>query len=92
MSSTTSRPALWTDTHPDAERVLVEGYRAMSAAEKLRRVVALTQGVQELALARLRDQYPEDSDRQRHLRLAALWLDADTMRTVFEWDPEVEGR
>ncbi|MCB9762365.1 MAG: hypothetical protein H6739_21390 [Alphaproteobacteria bacterium] len=86
------RPPLWTDTHPDAERVLIAGYRRMSPADKLRRVVALTQGAQQMALARLREEYPDDTDRQRQLRLASLWLDDETMRRVFGWDPAVEGR
>ena len=86
------RPPLWTDTHPAAERVLVEGYRQMSAAAKLRRVVALTQGVQQMALSRLRSKYPADSERQLQLRLAALWIDDDLMRAAFGWDPALEGR
>ena len=85
-------PPLWTDTHPDAERVLVRGYRRMSPAQKLRRVVALTQGAQQLAMARLRLRYPGESERRLQLRLAALWLDDDTMRAAFGWDPEREGR
>jgi len=42
------RSQLWTDTHPDAGRVLVEGCRRMSPAAKLQRVVALTQGGQQM--------------------------------------------
>ncbi|MCB9763738.1 MAG: hypothetical protein H6739_28475 [Alphaproteobacteria bacterium] len=86
------RPALRTDTHPAAEHVLVEGYRRMSSADKAKRLVELTHGAQEMALSRLRAQYPDDTARQRQLRLAALWIDDDTMRRAFGWDPEVEGR
>lgn len=85
-------PALWNDTHPDAERVLVAGYRRMSPADKLKRVTALTQGVQQMALLRLREKYPQDSERQLQYRLASLWIDAETMRRAVGWDPEVEGR
>jgi hypothetical protein len=46
----------------------------------------------ELASARLRQQYGADmSPRELKLRLAALHLDADTMRTVFDWDPSSQG-
>ena len=83
---------LWRDTHPAAERVLIEGYRRMSLADKLKRVAALTQGVQQLALLRLRKAYPDDSERQLQYRLASLWIDAETMRRAVGWDPEVEGR
>ena len=85
-------PTLWNDTHPDAERVLIAGYRRMSPADKLKRVVALTHGVQQMALLRLREKYPQDTDRQLQYRLASLWLDDETMRRAVGWDPEVEGR
>ena len=85
-------PPLWEDTHPDIAARLVEGYRQMSPVEKVRRVVALTQGVQQMALARLRLEYPNDTERQRQLRLASLWIDAETMRAAFSWDPDIEGR
>jgi hypothetical protein len=80
------------DTSPDAERVVLEGLRAMSPAEKLQRVAALNRALMELASARLREQYGADmSPRELKLRLAALHLDADTMRTVFDWDPSIQG-
>ncbi len=44
----------WSPQRVDAERVLIEAYRRMSSAEKLQRVVSVTQGVRQMALARLR--------------------------------------
>jgi hypothetical protein len=80
------------DTSPDAERVLIEGYRRMRPAEKLERVAALNRALIELATARLRAQYGASiSPRELRLRLAALWLDADTMRDAFDWDPALHG-
>ena len=64
----------------------------MSPADKLKRVVALTQGVQQMALLRLREKYPHDSEQHLQYRLASLWIDAETMRRAVGWDPEVEGR
>ena len=43
-------PTPTNDTDPRIEAVLVTGYRAMSASQKLSRVTALTRAVQELAL------------------------------------------
>ena len=63
----------------------------MSAQQKLERVTELTKAVQQLALARIRKQYGEISEREQRLRLAALWLDRDTMIRVFQWDPSREG-
>ena len=79
------------DTPPDVEARLVEAYRRMSPRQKLRQVRDLTRAAQQMALARLRRQYPDDDARQQRLRLAALWLDRETMVRVFSWDPEVEG-
>ena len=80
-----------TDTSPEIEAVLIDGYRRMSPAEKLARVGALNRAVQQLALAGIRARHRGVSDREARLRLAALWLDRDTMMRVFGWDPEAEG-
>jgi len=80
------------DTSPEAERVVIEGYRRMSPADKIARVVALNRALEELASARLRSQYGGQlTDDERRLRLAALRLDAKLMRDVFGWDPSVRG-
>jgi hypothetical protein len=79
------------DTPPKIQRMLIAGYRKMSAQQKLDCVVELTKAVQQLALARIRKQYGEISEREQRLRLAALWLDRDTMIRVFQWDPRREG-
>jgi hypothetical protein len=81
-----------TDTSRAAERVIIEGYRTMSPTAKLEQVAALNRALVELATARLRDQYGRDMPlRELKLRLAALRLDAETMRRVFDWDPSIHG-
>jgi hypothetical protein len=81
------------DTPPEVETILLEGYRRMSPAEKLARVLDLNRAVDDLARARLRKQYgPDLSEREERLRLAALHLDRETMIRVFDWDPDVHGR
>ena len=79
------------DTSPHIQKIIVAGYGRMSPQQKLKRVSELTQAVQQLALARIRKQYGACSDREHHLRLAALWLDRETMIRIFQWDPQVEG-
>jgi hypothetical protein len=75
------------DTSPQIQKLLIQGYRQMSPSQKLTRVQELTQTVQQLALARIRQQYGAISEREQRLRLAALWLDRGTMQRVFQWDP-----
>jgi hypothetical protein len=47
--------------------------------------------VQQFALARIRKQYGEISEREQRLRLAALWLNREMMIRVFDWDPQKVG-
>jgi hypothetical protein len=79
------------DTPANIQEMLIAGYRKMSPQQKLERVGELTKAVQQLALARIRKQYGELSEREQRLRLAALWLDRDTMIRVFQWDPQRKG-
>lgn len=79
------------DTSPQIQKIVIAGYRQMSPQEKLKRVSELTKAVQQLALARIRQQYGEIPEREQRLRLASLWLDRETMLRVFNWDPSVEG-
>ncbi len=79
------------DTPSHIREILIEGYRRMSPQQKLKRVSELTLAVQQLALARICQQYAGISEQEQHLRLASLWLDRETMIKVFNWDPVVEG-
>ena len=80
------------DTSPQMREFLIEGYRRMTPQQKLKQVDELTKTVQLMALARIRKQYGHCTEREQRLRLAALWLDRETMLRVFNWDPEKEGR
>ena len=78
---------LFEDTPLEVERILVEGYRAMSAAQKIARVRDLNWTLQRLALAELRTRFPLDEPSTLHLRLAARTFDRGTMIAAFGWDP-----
>jgi len=79
------------DTPVHVQRMLIAGYRKMTPQQKLQRVSELTKAVQQLALARIRQQYGDISEREQRLRLAALWLNRETMIRVFDWDPQKSG-
>ena len=80
-----------TDTPPEIQKILVEGYRRMTPHQKMKRVNELTLAIQQLALARIQQQYSNISEHEQKLRLASLWLDRKTMMDVFGWDPQKEG-
>jgi hypothetical protein len=80
------------DTPLEVEARWIEGLRAMGPRARLLSACDLTETVRALAAARIRERYgPGLSDRELCLRLAALWLDRDTLARAVGWDPEVEG-
>jgi len=79
------------DTRPEVAALMLEAYRRMSPAQKVHRVWELTRATRQLALARLREEYPEDSERTLQLRLAALRFGRETMIAAFGWDPREHG-
>ena len=80
------------DTPPEIEEILLERYRRMTPLEKLMRVFELNYMAQSMAAIRIQAQYgPDLSEREMRLRLAALWLDRETMIEAFGWDPEIKG-
>ena len=82
---------LTNDTHPKIEAILIEGYRKMSPAQKLDRVCALTQAVQELALLDVRRRHPNADAREQALRVASRWIDPELMLRAFGWDVREAG-
>ena len=70
---------------------MLQGYRAMTFAQKFERVQQLNEMVLQLAAARIQKRYGAMSDRELRLRLASLWLDRKTMIRAFDWDPDVHG-
>ena len=80
------------DTPPEVEEILIERYRRMTPFERLMQVWELNQMAQQVAAMRIQAQYgPDLPERELRLRLAALWLDRETMIEAFGWDPEAEG-
>ena len=79
------------DTHPDVEKRLIEGYRAMTPAQKWRRVCDLNRTLDALARADVRRRHPEAYEREVNLRVASRRLPAELMRRAFGWDPDRQG-
>ena len=62
------------DTHPEAERVLIELLRGATPARKVAVVLSANRTARELALTGLRERHPGESPAQLRRRLADLWL------------------
>ena len=65
------------DTSAEIERLQIERWRQMSPESKAALVSGLTQAASELALAGLKQRYPDASPRELFLRMAILTLGPD---------------
>ena len=59
----------------------------MTPQQRAEVFTGLTLAVQELAMAGLREQFPDASDDELRLRLAARRLGNDVVRRVWGWTP-----
>lgn len=71
------------DTTEAAWAVVEDGIRRMSPAQRVKRSIALTILAHRFALGEIRRCYPDEDERQHRLRLAARYIDAETMRKAF---------
>ena len=71
------------DTHPEIERLQIEGLRQMPPWRKLALVGDMNEAVRALALAGLRQRYPDDTPAQRRRRLADLVLGPELAARVY---------
>jgi len=71
--------------------VLIEGYRQMTPAQRLRAAVTLTHAVQHLAGIGIALRHPGAEARELKMRLGSLRLERQQMIDAFGWDPAEHG-
>ena len=76
------------DTHPDAEKVQIEGLRAMPVWRKLVIVSDLSMAARQLALAGLRQRFPSAGRAEINRRLATLCLGPELAAKVYGAEPD----
>jgi hypothetical protein len=74
---------LSTDTAAAIEQQQIEAWRRMSSIDRLRLVSDTTRAAVNLTLAGIRRRYPEASERECFLRLAAILLGVDNARRIY---------
>jgi hypothetical protein len=79
---------LWPNTHPEIERLLVEGMRQMPTWRKMELMADMSESVRTLALAGLRQRHPSDTPAQRRRRLADLVLGPELAERAYGAPPE----
>lgn len=70
------------DTHPEVQRRMDAGYRALPFERKLNRVAQLNAMVRGLALQRIAAQHPTESEREHRLRLLVLTTPRDVVERL----------
>ena len=75
------------DTSPEAERVQIDGLRSMPTWQRLRLWNDLIVTCRKLALAGLRERFPEASPEELHRRLATLLLGPELATKVYGPEP-----
>lgn len=63
-------------------------YRRMTPRQRVERSAALTVLAHSFALAEIRRRYPGEDERTHRLRLAARYIDSETMKAAFGWAPD----
>jgi len=76
------------DTDPEIEKLQIDGLRQMPPWRKMALVSSMNRMVRCLALAGLRQRYPDDSPAQRRRRLADLILGPDLAARAYGPEPE----
>lgn len=71
------------DTPPEIERLQIERLRQMPSWRKMALLGEMNRTVRTLALAGLRQRYPDDSPTQRRRRLADLLLGPELATRVY---------
>jgi len=79
------------DTTYSVEQILFERWRRMEASEKLDLVRRLVRATHELSLIGLRERWPDASEAELRLRVAAPHLGRALTRSVFGFDPDARG-
>lgn len=79
---------LFSDTSPEAERVQIEGLRSLPIWRKLQIVSDLTMTVRKLAMAGLRERFPEAGPEELRRRLATLCLGRELAAKVYGPEPD----
>lgn len=75
--------ALYSDTHPDIEKLQIEWLRDAPAWKKMEILAQLNQTARLLALSGLRQRYPDASEAELQRRLADLLLGTDLASKVY---------
>jgi hypothetical protein len=71
--------------------MMIDLWRKATPDKKMQKILGIGRSLNELVRAELRRRYPEATERELQLRLAARSYDRELMIKAFGWDPRVHG-
>jgi hypothetical protein len=86
-----THPEEFTDTDPRAMEVWLDLLRQKAPGERLATTLSLADLALRAAEAGVRASYPQASDREVLLRVAARHLPRELMVRAYGWHPELDG-
>ena len=82
---------VFSDTHPDIERLMIEGMRKMTPAQKLRAIGSMGRFMKTAAFAEVRSRYPHATEHECWMRVISRSIPADLMLKAYAWDVKEKG-
>jgi hypothetical protein len=79
---------MFSDTHPDAERVQIRILRSMPSWQKFKLINDMIVTSRQLALAGLRERFPGAGEQELRRRLATLLLGPELAAKVYGPEPD----
>lgn len=75
------------DTSPEIQARMDDAYRRMTEEQKFARAMGLSAMLRALTLDHLREQHPDETERQLKIRLLLRTVSADVVEKAFGWVP-----
>ena len=82
---------VFSDTHPEIERRMIEGMLRMSPAKKLQKISNIGQFMKQAAYASIKRQHLEASDWECLMRVMSRSLPEEMMRKAYGWNVREQG-
>jgi hypothetical protein len=79
------------DTSPAVQELIWQRLAAMSPEERYERFAKLYRFTRRMAIAGIRERYPNAPESEIRLRFAVQTMGREITMKFFNWDPEVQG-
>ena len=82
---------VFSDTHPEIERRMIDGIRGMSPAEKVAKMSDMGRFMKQAALAAMKHVRPDATEWECLMRVMSRSIPADIMLQAYNWDVREKG-